>query len=257
MTSQAKSARNFLENYNPGDYPSIALTVDLVVFAVTDGVLKVALVRRGEHPFKDALALPGGFVGPEESAGQAAGRELAEETGLDLGRLAVHVEQLATYTNPDRDPRMRVVSVAHVALLASDGISLPKIAAGSDAASSGWCGVHDILRSKELAFDHATILADGLERLAGKMEYTTVAARLLPEEFTMTQLRTVYDAVWETTLPAGNFTRKMMPQLNDTGRKSRGAAGGAPAALFTATDRHIHPPLSKPQAPGSPAAVAS
>ncbi|WP_458107366.1 NUDIX hydrolase [Arthrobacter sp. R3-55] len=252
MTFDATAAKKFLESYNPRDYPSIALTVDLVVFAVTDGVLNVALVRRGGHPFKDALALPGGFVGPEESAIQAAGRELADETTLDLGRLPVHLEQLATYTSPDRDPRMRVVSVAHLALLASDGTSLPKIAAGSDAASAGWYPVHDVLRGKEMAFDHATILGDGLARLAGKMEYTTVAARLLPEEFTLTQLRTVYDAVWETTMAAGNFTRKMTPRLHDTGRKSRGGAGGAPAALFTATDLHIHPPLTKPQAPGSP-----
>lgn len=253
MTPETDSDGKFLESYNPRDYPSVALTVDLVVFAVARGVLKVALVRRGEHPFKDVLALPGGFVGAEESAGKAAERELAEETGLDLGRLPVHIEQLATYTSPDRDPRMRVVSVAHLALLASSGTSLPMIAAGSDAASAGWYAVHDILRSDGLAFDHAVILGDGLARLAGKMEYTTVAARLLPEEFTLTQLRTVYDAVWETTLAAGNFTRKMMPQLTDTGRKTRGSTGGAPAALFTATDRHIHPPLKRfPTAPVQP-----
>ena len=100
---------------------------------------------------------------------------------------------------------MRVVSVAHLALLATDGQTLPNISA----------------------------------------EYTTVAARMLPEEFTMTQLRTVYEAVWNTTLAAGNFTRQMLPQLEDTGRKSK-ASTGAPAALFTATDRHIHPPLAKP-----------
>jgi 8-oxo-dGTP diphosphatase len=96
-----------------------------------------------------------------------------------------------------------------------------------------------------MAFDHTTILTNGLDRLAGKMEYTTVAARMLPEEFTMTQLRTVYEAVWNTTLAAGNFTRKMLPQLEDTGRKSK-ASIGAPAALFTATDRYIYPPLAKP-----------
>jgi 8-oxo-dGTP diphosphatase len=124
----------------------------------------------------------------------------------------VYVEQLATYSAPDRDPRMRVVSVAHLVLLATDGQELPEISAGTDAAAAAWHPVHDILAgTNELAFDHATILRDGLGRLAGKMEYTMVAARLLPDEFTMTQLRTVYEAVWNVPLAPGNFTRKMAP----------------------------------------------
>jgi 8-oxo-dGTP diphosphatase len=242
--------QDYLESYRPGDYPSVALTADLVVFAITGGVLQVALVRRGAHPFKDQLALPGGFVGPRESADDAARRELAEETGLDLGNLPVHIEQLATYTGPLRDPRMRVVSVAHLVLLATDGSALPEVSAASDAAGAGWYPVYDILHghhSGPLAFDHSMILLDGLNRLAGKMEYTTVAAQLLTEEFTLSQLRTVYEAVWNAPLPPGNFTRKMTPQLEDTGKKTRAPGGGAPAALFRATDRHIHPPLARPR----------
>ncbi len=247
MTPGSTAEKDFLESYTPKDYPSIALTADLVVFAVSGGVLQTALIRRGGHPFKDALALPGGFVGPHESAGQAAYRELVEETGLDLGELPVHVEQLATYSDPDRDPRMRVVTVAHLVLLATDGQALPEIAPGTDAAAGAWHPVHDILGTNGLAFDHAAILSDGLQRLSGKMEYSTVATRLLTAEFTMTQLRTVYEAVWNVALAPGNFIRKMTPHLDDTGRKARAAAGGAPAALFTATERHIHPPLTKPR----------
>jgi 8-oxo-dGTP diphosphatase len=245
MSHDPSGEKDFLGEYEPGDYPSIALTADLVVFAVAGGVLHAALVRRGQHPFKDALALPGGFVGPRESAEQAAHRELAEETGLELSQLPVHVEQLATYTDPERDPRMRVVSVAHLTLLATDGQALPVLGAGTDAAAAEWHPVYGVLE-QPLAFDHRTILREGLDRLAGKMEYTTVAAQLLPEAFTMTQLRTVYDAVWNTTMAAGNFTRKMLPQLEDSGRKSKSATG-APAALFTATGRHIHPPLTRPR----------
>lgn len=243
MSEASNGEPNFLSDYRPGDYPSIALTADLVVFAVAGGKLCTALVRRGAHPFRGILALPGGFVGPQESAEEAAHRELAEETGLALSRLPVHLEQLATYSAPGRDPRMRVVSVAHLALLATDGQVLPALSAGSDAAAAEWLPVHEVLEL-QLAFDHATILRDGLERLAGKMEYTVIAAQLLPGEFTMTQLRTVYDAVWNTRLSAGNFTRKMLPQLKGTGRKSR-AATGAPAALYTAGAGHIHPPLAR------------
>lgn len=245
MSPDSNGEAEFLSAYRPGDYPPIALTADLVVFAVVGGKLHVALVRRGGHPFKDTLALPGGFVGPQESAEEAAHRELAEETGLELWQLPVHLEQLATFSAPDRDPRMRVVSVAHLALLPTDGQEFPAISAGTDAAAAEWHAVHEVLE-EPLAFDHATILRDGLERLAGKMEYTTIAAQLLPKAFTMTQLRTVYDAVWNTTMSAGNFTRKMLPQLEDTGLKSKSAMG-APAALFTASDRHIHPPLTRPR----------
>ena len=244
MNRTPNGEQEFLHAYTPKDYPSVALSVDLVVLAVAGGLLHSVLVRRGVHPFKGGLALPGGFVGVRESAEQAAFRELAEETGLDLRRLPVHVEQLATYSDPDRDPRMRVVSVAHLALLATAGQALPALSAGSDAAAAEWHPVHEVLGSP-MAFDHASILRDGLERLSGKLEYTTVAARLVPEEFTMTQLRTVYEATWNTRLAAGNFTRKMLPHLHDTGRKSK-AATGAPAALFTATERHIHPPMSRP-----------
>lgn len=249
----------FLRDYVPRDYPAVALAVDLVVFAVDGSTLNAAFVRRGGHPFKGALALPGGFVSPQEDALTAAWRELEEETGLDLGAHRAHVEQLATYSAPERDPRMRVVSVAHLALLGTDGRSLPELATGSDAASAGWLPVYDVLARESLAFDHREILTAALDRLAGKIEYTLTAARLLPEEFTLNQLRRVYQAVWNTNkLDAGNFSRKMTGALRDTGRKAiRGK--GAPAAVFTVKDEYLTPPLIRPAASphGGPDAAAS
>jgi 8-oxo-dGTP diphosphatase len=236
----------FLKDYVPREYPSVALAVDLVVFAVTGSTLNAAFVRRGDHPFKDALALPGGFVLPDEDALTAAWRELEEETGLDLGEHRAHVEQLATFSSPKRDPRMRVVSVAHLALLATDGRTLPDLATGSDAAAAEWLPVYNVLADGDLAFDHRDILAAALGRLAGKIEYTLTAARLLPEEFTLNQLRRVYQAVWNTTrLDAGNFTRKMTGALQDTGRKVTHGKG-APAAVFTVRDEYLSPPLIRP-----------
>lgn len=238
----------FLEDYDPAEYPSVALTVDLVVLAVTGSTLHAPFIRRGMHPFKDALALPGGFVGPDEDAEHAAWRELAEETGLDLATHRAHVEQLATYSSPERDPRMRVVSVAHLALLATDGRSLPELAPGSDASAAHWKPVHEVLDHEELAFDHREILTTALERLAGKIEYTLTAAKLVPEEFALYQLRHVYEAVWNTEkLDAGNFTRKMSGALIGTGRKVA-RSKGAPAAVFTVRSEYLSPPMARPAA---------
>ncbi|MUK01073.1 NUDIX domain-containing protein [Vibrio cholerae] len=244
----ATGEEQFLKDYEPKEYPSVALTVDLVVFAVTGSVLQAAFVRRGGHPFKGALALPGGFVEPDEDALQAAWRELEEETGLDLGEHRAHVEQLATYSSPKRDPRMRVVSVAHLALLATDGRALPALKPGSDATAAHWQPVHEVLADEELAFDHRDILTAALERLAGKIEYTLAAAKLVPEEFALYQLRHVYEAVWNTEkLDAGNFTRKMSSALNDTGRKVT-RSKGAPAAIFTVKSQYLSPPMTRPAA---------
>ncbi|ALO68324.1 NUDIX hydrolase [Arthrobacter alpinus] len=234
-----------MAGYDPQDYPSVALTVDLVVFAVVNKVLHVALVERGAQPFLGSWALPGGFVGTAEDALSAAHRELVEETGLDLGTHRVFVEQLATFSEPQRDPRMRVVSVAHLVLLAGDGARLVELRAGTDASDAQWLPVHELDRTS-LAFDHAEILAAGLERLAGKMEYTTIAAELVPEEFTLSALRDIYTAVWQSELPAGNFTRKMRASLTPTGRKVQ--AVGAPASLFTVASEWISPPWSRPRA---------
>ncbi len=243
MSSNESQEAEFLASYDPAEFPPVALTVDLVVFAVANRELHVALVERGGQPFLGRMALPGGFVGPDEDALAAAHRELEEETGLDLSRHRVVVEQLATYSAPDRDPRMRVVSVAHLVLLGGDGVNLPELQAGSDAAKAQWQPVHE-LESRQLAFDHADILAAGLERLAGKMEYTTIATALVQEEFTLSALRDVYTAVWQAELPAGNFTRKMRASLTPTGRKVQ--AVGAPASLFIKGSEWITPPMVRP-----------
>lgn len=243
------AAQAFLADYDATEFPPVAVTVDLAVFAVANKVLQVALVERGAQPFLGRWALPGGFVGPGENALTAARRELGEETGLELGAHRVFVEQLATFSEPDRDPRMRVVSVAHLVLLAGNGEELPTLVAGTDAAKARWAAVHEI-DPDTLAFDHKAILAAALERLAGKMEYTTIAARFLPVEFTLSALRDVYSAVWQVELPAGNFTRKMRPSLTPTGGKVQ--AVGAPASLFNVGREWISPPWIRPERPVVP-----
>ena len=241
--------------YNPRDWPPFAVTVDLVVLTVRDGALCALVVRRGEQPFAGCLALPGGFVREAESLGRAAARELAEETGL--AQLPVHLEQLATYGEVDRDPRMRVISVAYLAL-APD---LPTPRAGGDVVAAAWTPVASLLpdlfpgttgvgpAGTTLAFDHAKILADGVERARAKLEYSPLAAAFCPAEFTVGELRRVYEAVWGVALDPRNFHRKvtgtqgfLIPVGDTTARQ-----GGRPAQLFRLGDvALLNPPMLRP-----------
>ncbi|HXQ73126.1 MAG TPA: NUDIX domain-containing protein [Pyrinomonadaceae bacterium] len=174
------------------------VTVDVVIFTIQQGVLKVLLVKRRIDPFIGQFAIPGGFVLEDEDLEEAAARELREETGVS----DVYLEQLYSFGEPDRDPRGRVVTVAYFALISADR----KLRAGSDAAEAAWFPMDDL---PPLAFDHATILNYALERLRNKLEYTTVGFQLLPEKFTLTELQEVYAAILGKTLDKRNFRRKM------------------------------------------------
>lgn len=177
----------------------IHVTVDLVVFALRGWELHVLLIQRKIPPFEGKWALPGGFVDEGESLEQAARRELEEETGVR----DVYLEQLYTFGDPRRDPRARVVTVAYYALLTGDAGPL---AAGTDAGDARWVPAR---KHPLLAFDHERILAYALERLAYKLDYTTVGFQLLPKKFTLSQLQRVYEAVLGRTLDKRNFRRKM------------------------------------------------
>ncbi|MBO0920706.1 NUDIX hydrolase [Cellulomonas sp. zg-ZUI222] len=230
-----------LPGYDAASYPPFAVTVDLVVLTLRGDVLHVLLVERGADPWRGAWALPGGFVRPDEGLDAAAERELSEETGVR--DVPGHLEQLASYGDPDRDPRMRVVSVAYLAL-APD---LPEPHAGSDAARAAWVPVTDAQRLP-LAFDHARVLTDGLERARAKLEYSPLATAFCGPEFTVADLRRVYEAVWGRALDPRNFHRKVtgVPGLLvDTGR-TRSEGRGRPATLYRLGDvTTLHPPITR------------
>ena len=233
-------------DYDPDAYPPFAVTVDVAVFTIRGDELQVLLIERGGEPFLGALALPGGFVRPDEDLDQAAARELAEETGLRAG--SWHLEQLASYGSPERDPRMRVVTVAYWAICAE----LPGLRGGGDAAAALLMPVKEIESgSVRLAFDHERIVRDAVERTRSKLEYTALAAKFCPPEFTVGQLRRVYEAVWNTRLDPGNFQRNV--QESGAFEKRADAAEaprfqrGRPAALWSVSDSDVlESPLGAP-----------
>jgi len=202
--TEADDERAFLASYNPRAFPPVAVTVDVVILTVLDGRLSVLMIRRAGHPYRGRWAIPGGFVEERDTLDSAAQRELHEETGIDAG---AHIEQLGAYGDPGRDPRMRVVSIAYVAMV-------PDVAgpvAGSDAVQARFWPVGDVLAGDlPLAFDHDRILADAVDRARAKLEYTSLATTFLDEPFTVADLRRVYETVWGVRLHAANFRRKVL-----------------------------------------------
>ncbi|MDT0485733.1 MULTISPECIES: NUDIX domain-containing protein [Streptomyces] len=237
-------------DYDKYAHEPFAVTVDLAVLTVAEGALHALLVERGQEPYAGHWALPGGFVHPDESAETAARRELAEETGLsDVSGL--HLEQLRTYSEPDRDPRMRVVSVAFAALLPDP----PEPHGGSDAAEARWVPYD---KAGQLAFDHDRILADAHELVGAKLEYTCLATAFCPPEFTLGELQQVYETVWGTALDRPNFRRKVLatPGFVEAvpGAARLTGGRGKPAALYRAGPATaLHPPLLRPSPEGRPA----
>jgi ADP-ribose pyrophosphatase YjhB (NUDIX family) len=219
-------------------HQQLNLAVDLAILTVREDLLQVLVIERGNRPYQGKDALPGGFLRAGEDLREAAVRELAEETGLDGS--ALHLEQLATYGAPDRDPRGRVVSVAYLAI-APD---LPVPAAGSDARSARWAPVQEVRGA--LAFDHTEILDDAVERARSRLEYTTLATAFCGDVFTIGDLRNVYEVVWGAPLDPRNFSRKVTHTegfILPTGAK-RLPETGRPAALYRrGPAKDLIPPL--------------
>jgi 8-oxo-dGTP diphosphatase len=180
-------------------YARPALTVDIVVFALDANGLQVMLIQRNGKPFEGDWAIPGGFVEVDETLDAAAARELEEETGLR----DIFLEQLYTFSDVNRDPRERVVTVAYYALVNLAGHS---VRAASDARNAAWFSVNEL---PKLAFDHDKILRVALKRLRGKVRYQPVGFELLPEKFTLRQLQTLYETILDRRLDKRNFRKKV------------------------------------------------
>ena len=219
--------------YDPRAFPAFAVTVDIVTLTLRSGVLNVLLVVRGGEPFRGRWAIPGGFKRPTETLDEAAARELAEETGIHA---APRLRQYGAYGDPGRDPRLNVVTVAYLAVVPD----LPPPVAGTDATEAALIPVAEVLDGRRLlAFDHARIVGDAIDRVSLELDVSGLALAFLGEAFTLAELRTVYEAVWGVRLDPANFRRSVADAgwVVPTGRRTRpGPAGGRPAELYRAGD---------------------
>lgn len=182
------------------EYPRPSLTTDCVVFGFDGENLKVLLIERGLDPYKGYWALPGGFMRMDETIEQCARRELMEETHVD----DIYLEQFKVFSRPDRDPRGRVVTVAFIALIRPQEV---QVIGGDDAAQAAWFDV-DML--PPLAFDHLDILDTARDHLKEMIKLRPIAFNLVEKEFTVDELRKVYEAVNGTTYDRRNFERKLI-----------------------------------------------
>ncbi len=261
--SRGQTEAEFLLAYDADKYEKPSVTVDLLVMGIDRNYddLKILLIKRREHPYIDCWALPGGFIGIEESGYQAAGRELEEETGLT----GIYLEQIYTFTQPKRDPRMRVIDIAYLAL-----IPVVPVRAGDDAKEAAWFNVRfrpDSLRifndeigvsmeyslsrkvfhngvvkytnyvpscrsEERLAFDHVEVLLEGLLNLRRKVEYTDMVFNLVPETFTLPDLQRVYELILGRGIYKANFRDKICEKVEETGEKGKSITGNKMSQLY-------------------------
>lgn len=238
-----KEEIEFLKKYNPGDYEKPSVTADILVFTTEEQRLQILLVKRGQFPYKNYWAIPGGFVGIEESTFEAAKRELFEETGVQN----VHLEQLYTFSEPERDPRMRVISVSYMATVPKNKIEKHHFGDDADATE-----IFDIFFNEKgelqllgetdgmivtedmLAFDHQKIIKMAIQRLRGKIDYTPIGFEFLEnkEEFTLRELYDIFVAVTRKKEDFSNFRKKIISNfsffIQETGNKENNGNQGHP-----------------------------
>ena len=222
---QAKmTEQEFLSGYDPGAYERPSVTSDILVFTTKKNRLYLLMTRRSEPPFQGKWAVPGGFIRMEETAEETAVRVLREKTGVT----GLYLEQLMTFSRVNRDPRMRILSVAYLGMTPKS--RLPEAAGKEETA------LFEVRREKEkivllsekeeriteeeIAFDHYEMIQTAVRRMEGKLEYTEIGFSFLedPKAFSLTELREIYDAISGKTYDIANFRRFILKQYKETGR---------------------------------------
>ena len=180
-------------------YPHPAVTTDSVIFGFDGASINILLIERGGEPCKGAWALPGGFLNMDETVEEGAKRELHEETNIE----DVYLEQFHVFSDVNRDPRERVLTVAFFALVSKNEL---QVVAGDDASNARWFEWNHL---PTLAFDHAEIIRMAREKLQEKLRVSPIAFRLLDREFKMNELQRIYELIHEKKYDRRNFQRKM------------------------------------------------
>ncbi|MBI2332631.1 MAG: NUDIX hydrolase [Chloroflexi bacterium] len=206
------------------------VTVDLVLFTVNESRLKVMLVKRAEEPFRSDWSLPGGFIELGESLDAAAQRVLVEKVGVS----DVYMEQLYTFGKPKRDPRSRVITVAYIALIPWQSLPQP---ASEKIIDLTWSPVDHL---PKLAFDHKEIVNYAVKRLRAKVSYSNIVYGLMPKQFRLSELQSMYECIIDDKLDKRNFRKRMLATglLKETGKKDT-AGAHRPAMLYQFKSKEI------------------
>lgn len=228
--------KEYIKNYNPNIFKRPNIAVDTLIFTIKDNALQVLIIKRDEFPYKEWWSFVGGFIDTDNDKDleETAKRKLYEKTAVSTP----YIEQLKTIGNPYRDPRGWTVSTIYFALIPSEDLTLQ---CGKGAIDIKWAKIINNQIEEKLAFDHAEILRDCLERLRSKVMYTSIPVFLLPNEFSLSQLQTIYEIILDKKIERKSFQRRMLNSsiLFDTGRKK--FSGRRPAKLYklsNARDAH-------------------
>ena len=211
------------------EYPHPSVTTDCVIFGFDGTKLNVLLIERGVEPYKGRWAFPGGFLRMDESTETGALRELQEETGME----GAYIKQFHTFSDPNRDPRERVLTVAYYAL-----VRMQEVKGGDDAAKAEWFALDEV---PSLAFDHDHILRIALKELRKQIHFVPIGFELLPEVFTMPQLQALYESILEVHFDRRNFANKMQKLgiLEETGDRPKNTARSVPIQYRFNLDKYM------------------
>ncbi len=226
MAAHSKE-KTFLKNYSVHDFDVPLTCVDMAIFTVRNNQLQLLLVKRAEHPCLGQWALPGGIVDikNDKSLADTAHRKLKEKTGVDTH----YLEQVETFSGPKRDPRGWSITIAYLALIASEEMQLLKDTRSDDLA---WVVLDEVKDNFKLAFDHQEIVTACHDRLKAKVRYTSLPVNLLPAMFSLSELQKIFEIILGNTLEKKSFRRRIIDAniLVDTGHMK--TASHRPAKLY-------------------------